>query len=522
VTRPRFFPTLVAALLLSALNAFSAPWQSSVVTIDAKGNLSTPADADGNRVPDFSNAGYRGGGVALPEIRAVKIIEPVEGDNTAHIQAALDEVGALEPQENGFRGGLRLTPGVYEVTGTLRMNHSGVVLMGSGFGDPARNSIIRRTGASTEPVIIAGGGRDDNFRSEVRGTRCEITTPVVPAGAHSFDVAHPEFFHVGDAIIIEQRGTDAWLDAIHRGDTKGEAPWQIGDINIRYHRYVTAIAGATLTIDAPVFNRLDRALATSTVFAYDRGDIVTDVGIENLFVDVVTNGETSEDHAKICVQFAQAENCWARRVATRHFVQAGIQFGPSVTRSTALDCRAIEPHSTITGERRYNFATAKAQLILFENCYASYARHSFVCNGASLDSGIVVLDGVIDHPLASAEGHRRWSQGILFDGVITLHPETKIILGLYNRGDYGTGHGWAAVNSVAWRCDVAGAKLVVQRPPIGQNYAIGCSGDVTGAGPFEQPAGFIEGTGRDDLEPHSLYRAQLAQRLRAVSPPPHP
>ncbi|WP_188194917.1 hypothetical protein [Nonomuraea sp. SYSU D8015] len=56
--------------------------------------------------------------------------------------------------------------------------------------------------------------------------------------------------------------------------------------------------------------------------------------------------------------------------------------------------------------------------------------------------------------------------------------------------------------------------LIVQKPPTAQNYAIGCHGTVTGDGPFQQPAGHIEGANRPGLFPHSLYQAQLLDRLR--------
>ena len=43
----------------------------------------------------ISYVGYKNGEEALPTIAVVKEISPVAGDNTAHIQAAIDEVEAL-------------------------------------------------------------------------------------------------------------------------------------------------------------------------------------------------------------------------------------------------------------------------------------------------------------------------------------------------------------------------------------------------------------------------------------------
>lgn len=117
-----------------------------------------------------------------------------------------------------------------------------------------------------------------------------------------------------------------------------------------------------------------------------------------------------------------------------------------------------------------------------------------------------------------SEGHRKWSQGLLYDNHLELDGPRFIprLLGLCNRGYYGTGHGWATVHSVAWACDVADGDLIVQQPPTGQNYAIGCAGNVSGECPpalFPCPGGYIEGANQPNLQPRSLYLAQLEDRL---------
>src|SRR5262249_39770066 len=87
---------------------------SNLVYPGADGKLEYYRDAQGNRVPDFSYAGYMGGGVRLPRVPTVKKISPVDGDDDASIQAAIDEVSNLEPDANGFRGAVLLTRGTYE------------------------------------------------------------------------------------------------------------------------------------------------------------------------------------------------------------------------------------------------------------------------------------------------------------------------------------------------------------------------------------------------------------------------
>lgn len=43
-----------------------------------------------NHITDFSHVGYRNGEVELPELPVEMTISPVEGDNTSHIQNALE------------------------------------------------------------------------------------------------------------------------------------------------------------------------------------------------------------------------------------------------------------------------------------------------------------------------------------------------------------------------------------------------------------------------------------------------
>jgi hypothetical protein len=517
----RSLSAAMAALALSMAGSAAAQtaWTSTKVQYDANGRLFYPADGDGNRIPDYSHAGYKGGGVPLPAVPVVLTLSPVAGDNTAAIQAAIDAVGNLPVQADGYRGTVRLTAGVYPVDGTLRVNRSGVVLSGVGDGaDPATNTILQRSGTSTATVIVAGSGIDNDFRPEVAGTRRSITTPRVGVGSRSFKVDDASPFSVGDPIIILHPSTDAWIAAMDNGGVTDANTWRPGAIDIRYHRYITAISGNTIAVDAPVFNHLERSLSQSVVYKYDPAAILKNVGIEKLLVDIVTAGPSSENHATDAITFVGAEDCWLRDATMQHFVHAGVQF-TNATRCTVERARAIDPHSIITGERRYNFSTYHAQLILFRDCFASYARHAFITNGTSTDSGSVALQSTVDHNLTFSEAHRRWSTGLLFDGLTAVNRSSNDVFGFYNRGNYGTGHGWATGHSVIWNTNAAGGRILVQKPPTAQNYAIGSFGNITGAGPWAGPPGYQEGSNTPGLEPPSLYLEQVAQRQSNVAPP---
>jgi hypothetical protein len=85
-----------------------------------------------NVIPDFSYAGYKRGGVALPENTPVKItLEPNGSQNDlARIQNAINQVSGMPMDENGIRGAVLLKAGLYHVEGPLTISASGVVLRG--------------------------------------------------------------------------------------------------------------------------------------------------------------------------------------------------------------------------------------------------------------------------------------------------------------------------------------------------------------------------------------------------------
>ena len=112
------------------------------------GKLVYEADERGNRVPDFSHCGYAGGGVPIPDVPVRVVVAPGKGDGTARIQAAIDYVSGLKPDEKGFRGTVLLLAGRHEVATSLRLAASGVVLRGA--GPRTKGTVLVATG--TDPT----------------------------------------------------------------------------------------------------------------------------------------------------------------------------------------------------------------------------------------------------------------------------------------------------------------------------------------------------------------------------------
>ena len=78
------------------------PAYTSRVYPGIDGKLVYIPDEHGNVIPDYSHAGYGGGGAALPYVPVRETVWPVEGDNAAAIQAAIDRVSKLPLDTNGF------------------------------------------------------------------------------------------------------------------------------------------------------------------------------------------------------------------------------------------------------------------------------------------------------------------------------------------------------------------------------------------------------------------------------------
>jgi hypothetical protein len=473
-------------------------WQASRVFY-TNGRLTYVTDSGQNRIPDYSYSGYGYGAKAIPTIPQRATLSPTSGDQTARIQAALDAVQAP--------GALFLAAGTWEVRGTIRVSRSGLVLRGA--GDDASGTVLRATGDSPhQRPVVAVGTRNSTW---TEGTKVNITTSFVPVNAMSFDVASASGFAVGDAVVIHHPSTQAWINAIDGGGMVAEADWAAGSVDILYYRRIRAISGNTLTIDAPIYNHLNRSLAQSTV-AKVTINVLREVGIENLRVDIVTAGGEDENHAWNGVDFQGAHDSWIRGVTALHFGSAGIVLENAVN-VTVENCKSLDPVGIRTGGRFYNFNNeGRSQLNLFRNCASTFARHSYISNGTSTSSGLVYTR-CSQNGGGSEGGHRRWVQGVLYDNIDEVGSGGQVLL--INRGDFGTSHGWGAVHSTIWKYD---SEMLAQKPPTAQNYAFSNAGHFRPDVYFPGPFGVQElQSGR--LVPESLYEAQLCERLNTGTTP---
>lgn len=500
---------LLLSLLVAGDGLRAGPSTSRWVQPGADGKLNYRADENGNTIPDFSRAGYRGGGVRLPDVPVVKILEPApEGDDGARIQAAIDDVARRAPDASGFRGAVLLRKGVYRIEGSLAIRAGGIVLRGEG---AEGGTTLRATGKKQRTLVQIAPGRAE--LKEMVGSRRTITDAYVPWSAKSFSVETTKDLAVGDRIVIFRPSTVTWIKELgmdrianRPGAKEGSTvQWKAGSFDLELERTIVAIEGNRITVDAPVMNALDAKFGGGAIYRYTLPR-VTECGVEwlRLISDYEAGKETSdEQHAWIGVSLGAVENAWVRDVIAVHFSHAVQADGASMF-ATIQDCQHLDPVSEITGSRRYSYSL-NGQYGLVQRCQARGSRHAFV-TGARVRGPNVFLDGVATQSHADTGPHHRWAVGTLYDNISDDNQ-----IRVQDRQWAGSGHGWAGAQQVLWNC--TSKTLVVQQPPTGQNYAIGCIGKFQpGDWNKTAPAGMIESAGAR-VSPRSLYLTQLEARL---------
>lgn len=491
---------------LGPVQAVMGADEKPLVYKGADGMLAYTADGQGNRIGDFSRCGYMGGGVQIPDPPVVATLSPVQGDadDTARIQSAIDALAGRKPDNGGFRGALLLKRGTFRVNGTLKMAASGVILRGEGQGQDG--TILLGTGKEQRTLIMVGGKA--RIR-EVAGSRQKIAGDTVPWGVRAFDLDSTKGFSVGDSVVVFRPSTMNWISDLGMErivERPGTKQWGAGGYDLRYERTVTAITGNRIELDAPVVNAMEAKYGGGFVYRFTEEGRLRQVGVENLrLVSDYEKGQENKDeaHAWTGVSLDHAADSWVRNVTTVHFSHA-VQLGGMSKFVTVQDCACLKPVSVITGGRRYPYSI-NGQYGLVQRCYSEHARHA-EATGSKVCGPNVFLDCLAENTHADTGPHHRWAVGILWDNLKGGEFNAQ------DRGNMGSGHGWAGAQQVFWNCEASA--ICVQQPPTAQNYAIGCTGKVSKGAFGDRKPGYYESHGTH-VAPRSLYLKQLEDRLGA-------
>ncbi len=455
----------------------------------------TAPDADGDAIPDFSRVGYRWGDSPIPVYEtAVTLAPPSDGsDATAMIQTALD--GAAE------NSAVLLGEGVYNISGTINMTRSGVVLRGSGPG-----TVLKATGTSQRPLVWLGGGAS----RQLGNTKVRISGDYVPAGQFYLELASASPFAPGDEVVISWVPDDEWISALKmdqippRSDGIAVPQWTAAQYDIYWERTVVASNGRYVYLDNPVVMPLDAGYGTFWLQDYSYPNRISESGIENLSMVSEYASDEDENHSWTAVEIYAAEHCWVTDVESSFFAFGCVDMKYGAKNITVSDCVCRDPKAQTSGSRKYGFYITDGQQCLVKDCLSIGSRHGF-SSSARVGGPNVFLRCEEQGGLGDCGPHQRWSTGILYDNV-----RTDSRLRVQDRSNMGPGHGWAGVTHVFWNCTAAG--LTCQSPWVtGKNYCIGCIG-AKDEGDFQgRPEGVWESHGVN-VSPQSLYEQQLSNR----------
>ena len=451
---------------------------------------------NGDRVPDFSYCGYMLSETPIPDVPVKAIVSKMKGDATATIQKAIDYVSSIPPNKQGFRGAVLLQPGTYEVSGTLSITTSGVVLRGSGSG--VVGTTIIGTGFGRETLIKIAGKNDrqvDKFTSLADAYYPVNTTRLSLKGDHSFKV--------GDRIIINRPSTKDWIETIGTDKIGLHVDyqlthWEPGDFDQNWYRTITAVHPQSITIDVPLSNSLDPKYGGGKVAKYTWPGQINNAGVENIrcISSYDQSNPKDENHRWMAVTIESATDSWVRRVVAEHFVSSAVAVWETASRITVEDCKSLAPVREIRNHRRYSFHTL-GQQVLFQRCYAEYGYHDFSVGFTTPGpNAFVQCYSYLPYNFSGTLGG--WSTGVLFDK-LTIDGG---VLRFANREVDGQGGGWSTANSMSWQ--TRAAQVHIESPPTAQNWAYGSWAQGYGNGYY--------GLARTFIKPESLFYAQLEAR----------
>jgi hypothetical protein len=510
---------LVFTGLLSNPQSVSASGRSADISAKSEwvypgknGKLVYKTTPAGDKILDFSHAGYMGGGVKLPVVPVKKTVKPTgNADETELIQKAIDEISAL-PMANGFRGAVLLEPGVFTCLGTITIAADGVALRGSGSGKEGTTILMK---GGKHVAIMIGKARNRSTSQETNNNSNSVKTTIadkyVPSGAIAFTVVDSKGFAKGDLIEIRKPVTKSWVHFMEMDNLVRDGKpqtWIREGSTIDTRRTIADIKGNKITLDVPVTDSFDAKFAepTGTIVAkVQPADLVSQSGVENLRIQAPPM-EMSYEQAPYSALRMNGSDCWAKNLLIEETMNS---VGVNGSRITLEEVKITRTVPNVGASKPAEFAPNAGQILL-NRCSSVGDNIWHVATGAGQAGPIVLLNctfGGAGH----LEGHQRWTTGILLDNCQV--PEGGI--DLKNRGSMGSGHGWGSAWSVVWNCNAK--SYVVQQPPGACNWLIGSTGtNIPTARPFDKsptlPLGISDSPGVKVM-PESLYLQQLEERL---------
>ncbi len=480
--------------------------------IGSNGKLVYRRTSQGDHIPDFSSAGYRGGGIVLPQAPTRVTLSPSgKEDDTPALQAAIDKVASSPPGAHGIRGAIVLSSGTFHLAGTLHIKTSGVVIRGAG-SEGRQATVLEMTGAPHLAIEIEG-----EFHKRALSPATVLTDAYAPAGSSLIHLADATGIHPGDTIEIVKPVTPEWVHfmgmdhLVRNGEPETWLP-----NNILVLRKVESLRGNAIRLTVPLTDSFDSRFYGAmqpTLTDVQIGGLIKETGVENL--QIVAPNRSIDYHQDAHFDGIEMDNLvdsWLRGLAFENTTNS-VFIGHNAERLTVEHVDVRQQDRVTSHAQPFDFSVGGTQILL-DRCSGAGDHVTYVATQGHSEGPVVVLncrfkgDGQI-------EGHQRWSTGSLVDNCAV--PAGRI--NLRNRGELGSGHGWANGWSVLWNNQAE--VFLVQNPPGALNWSIGDMGEhISEPMPVRKgqpvgpplPGGEDESAGRP-VEPASLYLEQLRERL---------
>lgn len=477
------------------LLGLSQPATAQNFPLQVKSNkISYTKDAKGNRILDFSYCGYKASEQDIPNVENVIFVSLRQNDASEVIQRAIDYVSSLKPNKQGFRGAVLLDKGVFNLSKSLWIRTSGVVLRGS----DKHETVLIRHGVDRSAVLHIEG-----VDNRILKDTFNLASSYVPVNEMTLELSSASGLKAGDRINITRPSTDNWIKSVGcdiYGGGISALGWKPTDIDVTWDRTVVSVDDNKITLNAPLTVSLDTQWGKSKIVKYQWAGRISGSGVENLTMTSDYNKKypKDEDHCWTGVSVQYAENCWVRMVNFNHFAGNAVFLQPTASQVTVEDCMSKEPVSEIGGFRRITFYTM-GQQNLFQRCYSEDGINDFAA-GYCAPGPNAFVQCEAKRALGFSGSIDAWACGLLFD-VVNIDGHN---LTFKNLGQSKNGAGWNTANSLFWQCTAA--EIECYSPAAdAKNRAYGCWAQFSGDGDWAES--------NNHVNPRSFYYGQLAARL---------
>lgn len=472
-------------------------------------------------LPDFSRAGYRQGKKILPRQQAQHFISPIQGDNTKHLQAAINQAQG---------GVLHLAPGNYPVSSEIIIP-TRTVLRGSG----SDSTFIYATNTSTKNQAILVGYRSSNTTPPVNRWTGNKKHPILhELTTKSRKIKPPttKDFHKDDWVIVGNILTDEFrLRYNQQLKVKGATIWPAGRSSIKYLRKVVDIEADTLILDQPIWLSLGDNEKNYICKTSAPG---LEIGIEDLAIgyqqpngkisynNLAANGDKDNTHAAKAIYFGNVANGWIRNIKSfspdsgkNHLHSSGIALS-HCRNTTVRNCDIGFPANIGGGGNGYLYVLSMCNDCLIKDCVARKGRHNFLFHYPS--SGNVITGCKSLYSFLPNDFHHSLAHANLIDNMNIITNSGYYAFEIRDRKQVSAGAGLTGVNNVFWNIHISGENKYNKSFKIwseqgksshGGGYLIGVT-DVAKPQAGGKNTEWREGVGDESgLRPGSLYKAQL-------------